>query len=63
VPGREVFSAPAAAYLLTLMEGSQMWVDNLATRPEPERFEKARKVFLEARERLHRRMHEHGIKH
>jgi hypothetical protein len=63
VPGQEIFSAPAAAYLLTLMEGSQAWVEHLATRPDAEQYEKVRKVFLDARERLHRRMHEHGIKH
>jgi hypothetical protein len=63
VPGQEVFSAAAAAYMLTLIEGSQTWVENLATRPDQERFEKVRKVFVEARKRLHQRMHEHGIKH
>jgi hypothetical protein len=63
VQGQEVFSASAAAYLLTLIEGSQMWVENLATRPDSERFEKVREVFLQARKRLHRRMHEHGIEH
>jgi hypothetical protein len=63
VPGQELFSAPAATYMLTLIEGSLTWVDNLAPRPDPERFERVRRVFLDARARLHRRLHDHGIEH
>lgn len=63
VPGQELFSAPAAAYMLTLIEGSEIWVNSLATRPDAERFARARKTFADAREALHRRMHAHGIKH
>lgn len=61
VSAQEPFSAPAAAYLLTLIEGSLTWVDNLATRPDPERFGRIRQVFVQAREKLHRRLHEHGM--
>jgi hypothetical protein len=63
VPGQELFSAPAASYMLTLIEGSLTWLENLAARPDPERFERVRKVFLDARARLHRRLHDHGIEH
>jgi hypothetical protein len=63
VRGEEQFSEPVAAYLLTLIEGSETWVQNLATRPDPERLTQILKVFSDARERLHRRLHEHGIKH
>lgn len=63
VPGQELFSGPAVTYMLTLIEGSLTWVDNLAPRPDAERFERVRKVFHDARERLHRRLHEHGIEH
>jgi hypothetical protein len=63
VPGQDLFSAPAAAYLLTLLDGAETWVDNLATRPDPERLAKARKTLTDARAHLHRRMHEHGVKH
>ena len=62
VIGQELFSAPAAAYILTLIEGTQTWFENLATRPDPERFERIRKTLAEAREVLHRRMHQHGVK-
>ena len=63
VRGEELFSPTVAAYLLTLIEGSEAWVQNLATRPDPQRFASVLKVFSDARERLHRRLHAHGIKH
>lgn len=58
VPGRQLFSAPVAAYLLSLIDGSQTFVENLATRPAPEQLERVRKVFEEARGRLQGRMKE-----
>jgi hypothetical protein len=63
VHGEELFSPSEAAWLMTLIEGSETWVDNLATRPDPDRFEKVRRIFADARAQLHRRMHEHGIQH
>jgi hypothetical protein len=63
VPEQELFSPPAASYMLALIEGSLTWVENVATRPDSERYERMRKIFLDARERLHRRLHEHGIEH
>jgi hypothetical protein len=62
VPGQEVFSETAAAYMLTQIEAAQTWVETLATRPDPERFERIRKVFTDAHAILRRRLHEHGIK-
>jgi hypothetical protein len=63
VPGQELFSVPAAAYMLTLIEGAQTWVENLAIRPDAKLFAQARTVFEDARARLHRRMHDQGIPH
>jgi hypothetical protein len=63
VPGQEVFSTEGAAYLLTLIEGAQTWVETLATRPDPKRFERIRRTLAEAHDRLHRRLHDHGIEH
>ncbi len=63
VPGQELFSASSAAYLLTLIEGAETWAQNLATRPDAERRARVLKVFGDAREHLHRRLHEHGIPH
>ena len=63
VPGQEVFSPPAAAYFLTLIDGAQTWVENLAIRPDSERYEKIRRLFVDARAELHRRMHQQGIAH
>jgi hypothetical protein len=63
VPEQELFSAPAVAYMLTLIEGAETWAENLATRPDAERMARLRKVFRDAREHLHRRLHEHAIAH
>ncbi|PYV89468.1 MAG: hypothetical protein DMG05_13610 [Acidobacteria bacterium] len=63
VPGQELFSAPAASYFLTLIDGAETWARNLATRADPERMARALQVFIDAREHLHRRLHQHGIKH
>lgn len=63
VPGQELFSPTAAAYFLTLMDGSQLWTETLATRPDPERFERIVRLFRDARGELHRRLHQHGIAH
>jgi hypothetical protein len=63
VPDHDLFSPSAAAYMLTLIEGAETWVKNLATRPEPEQLARISRVFTEARDRLHHRMHQHGVKH
>jgi hypothetical protein len=63
VPGQDLFSAHVATYMLTLIDGAETWVKTLATRPDAQRFARTLKVFSDARERLHRRMHEHGIPH
>ena len=63
VAGQELFSETVAAYLMTLIDGAETWAQNLATRPDPERFTQVLKTFTEARERLHQRMHQHGIEH
>ena len=49
--------------MMTLIEGAEFWARNLAVRPDPERFAHALKVFSDAREQLHRRMHRHGVEH
>jgi hypothetical protein len=63
VAGQELFSEPVAAYLMTLIDGAETWAQNLATQPDPHRFAQVLKTFTDARERLHRRMHEHDLKH
>lgn len=63
VPGRELFSPEAAAYFLKLIDGAQLYVDNLATRPDAETFARVRKVYTDAQAALHQRLHQHGIPH
>jgi hypothetical protein len=60
VPGAELFSAPVAAYMLTLIDGAEHWTANLATRPDAARYQRILQVFKDARARLHARMHQHG---
>jgi len=62
-PGQELFSQDAVAYMLALIEGTQIFAENLAIRPDPERLAATRKVLSEARDALHRRLHEHNIPH
>ena len=63
LPGRELVSPPTIAYMLKLVEGAEAWVENLATRPDPERLERVRATLRSARERLHHRLHAHGVAH
>jgi hypothetical protein len=63
VPGRELFSPDAAAYFLQLIGGAQLYIDTLATRPDPQTFARIRQVYTDARTELHRRMHQHGVPH
>jgi hypothetical protein len=63
VPGEDLFSAPAAAYMLTLIEGSELWTRRMAVHPDQERLARVLKIFASARDRLHQRLHEHGIGH
>jgi hypothetical protein len=59
VPGQDAFSAPAAAYFLKLIEGTQLYVERLAIRPDKERLERIAKVLQEAHARLHGRLEKH----
>jgi hypothetical protein len=63
VAGQELFSQAGAAYMLTLIEGAETWVRNLATRPDPESLARVLKTMHDARELVHQRLHAHGIKH
>jgi hypothetical protein len=63
VPTRELFSAPAVAYMLTLVDGAEAWARTLATRSDPERMEQVLSRLRAARERLHQRLHAHGLAH
>ena len=62
-PGHELFSPQTAAYMLALIDGSQAFIENLAVRPDAERLARVRKVFEDARDQLHRRLHAHGLPH
>jgi hypothetical protein len=59
IPGEEAFSMEAAAYMMTLINGTQNWVENIATRPEPQKLERIRATLKQAHDRLHGRMQAH----
>jgi hypothetical protein len=61
VPGKELLSAVSANYLLTLIDGSHSYVENLATRPDSESLARILKVFEEARSQLRSRLQNHGL--
>ncbi len=63
VPGQELFSQDAAAYMLTLIDGAEVFMENLAIRPDPKRLAATRKVLSDARDALYRRLHEHNVPH
>jgi hypothetical protein len=63
VPGKELFSPKLAAYLITQIDYGESWVRKLAIQRDPERCSRALKVFADAREHLHRRLHQHGFQH
>ncbi len=63
VPGRDLFSASAAAYMLTLIEGAETWTNDFAIRSDEERMERILRVFRDARAMLHQRMHDPGLSH
>ncbi|HET7771052.1 MAG TPA: CehA/McbA family metallohydrolase [Chloroflexota bacterium] len=61
--GQELFSPSDASYMLEILEGGLTWMDTLATRADPERHARNRKVFEDARDHLHTRMHARGDGH
>jgi len=60
VPGQELFQPAAAAYMLTLIDGAQTWLETLATRLDPERYARILDFHREARERLKARLRKQG---
>ncbi len=63
VPGQDLFSPSAAAYFLTLIDGTQAWVESVATRPDTKRYEGIRKMLSDARQQWHKRLHDAGAPH
>lgn len=63
VMGQELFSPPAAAYFMKLIDFAETYVKTLAIRPEASQYAKILELYSQAREELHRRMHQHGMEH
>ena len=58
-----LFNQPDASAVLEQIEGALAYVDSIAPRPQAQRFRKMRAVLEAAHNRLHQRMHAHGIYH
>jgi hypothetical protein len=68
-----MFNEAAAQYMLTLVEGSLSYVHNIASQHragtithhhgEADHMAYLERPFLQAREAIHRRMHQHGLAH
>ncbi len=63
VAGSPHFNDEDAVSILRQIEGAQAYVDTLAPRPEAHRFEAMRMILEQAYNRLHQRMHRHGVYH
>ena len=58
-----LFNQPDASAVLEQIEGALAYVDTIAPRPQAQRFREMRAVLEAAHNRLHQRMHAHGIYH
>ena len=58
-----LFNQPDASAVLEQIEGALAYVDSIAPRPQAQRFREMRAVLEAAHNRLHQRMHAHGIYH
>ena len=63
VPGEELFSPASAGYFMKLIDFADTYAETLATKPHADQYAKIRALYAQAREELHRRMHQHGIAH
>ena len=63
VAGKEPWTPQAGHEMLKQIEGALAYVDTIATRPDAERYRKLRLTLETAWNRLHQRMHHHGVFH
>jgi hypothetical protein len=48
--------------MLSLIEGAQVWIKNLATRPEEGKYMRVTRLFQDARAHLEHRLHHHSVR-
>ncbi len=63
VDDKPVYNPQDAYEMLKQIEGAIAYVDTLASRPDAERFRKMQLTLESAYNRLHQRMHQHGVFH
>jgi hypothetical protein len=63
VGGKLLFAPQDATAVLQQIEGAMAYVDTLAPRPDALRFKQLRATLEGAHNRLHQRLHQHGVMH
>ncbi len=63
VGGKPLFSTADAMAVLAQIEGAMAYVDTIAPRPEAQRFKQLQVTLESAYNRMHQRMHRHGVFH
>jgi hypothetical protein len=63
VGGQEIFSPNEATYLLTLIEGGIAYLRHISIHRSEEKMHEHIALFERGREAIHRKLHEHGVRH
>lgn len=63
VGGERQFSPADATFMMTLLDGGMAWLDTLSIPAGPEKQAQIRRVFQDAKDALHQRMHAAGHGH
>lgn len=63
VGGQEAFNESDATYMLTLIDGGLTYLDTLSVRYDQDRHLAMKALFEQARQVVHRKMHQHGLQH
>lgn len=63
VGDRELFSPSQATFMLTLIDGGLTYIRDMATYRDEDKRRRHLAFFEDARQTIHRRMHQHGIPH
>lgn len=60
---KPIYSPKDASDILRQIEGTIAYIDTIATRPEADRYRRVRASLEAAHNRLHQKMHRHGVYH
>ena len=63
VDGQEIFNPSDAYYMLTLIDGGLTYLDTLSIRYSEDRHASMKVLFERAQRLIHKKLHEHGMRH